>query len=110
MWLEKLKQEIDQQVVELNACRQAARYSLQEVKKTLTNPTVLCWGLMTGFLIGYFSISKKQASINVEKNSSLTSNIAALFSSPLFLFAVTLLKNELTTHSPVGVIANEVKQ
>lgn len=100
MWMKKLKQEIDQQVAELNACRQAVRYSLQEVKKTLTNPTVLSWGLMTGFLIGYFSISKQQPSIKIEKNSSLASNIGAIFTSPLFLFAVTLLKNELSVPPP----------
>jgi len=95
---EKIQWEINQQVAELNACRQAMKQSTQKVRKTIASPSVLCGGAVIGFLVSYFFISKRQISVNtvsVSKKSSFGSRMNTVFSSPLFLLAVALLKNKL---------------
>lgn len=94
MSIKELKWEIDRQVADLNAFRQTIKQSMQKIKKTITKPSVVYSGLMVSFLVGYFFVNKQHDTVIAGEKNSLANSLSTAFSSPLFLLAITLLKNK----------------
>jgi hypothetical protein len=87
----ELQWQIRQKIAKINVARVEADMSIHNIRQALADPLVMCGGLITGFLIGYLLISKPHAAPATKKPPMLHS-LETLLTSPLFLFATTLLK------------------
>jgi hypothetical protein len=87
----ELQWQIRQKTAKINVARVEADMTVQNIRQALADPVVMCGGLATGFLIGYFLIPKPHAAPATKKPPMLHS-LEAVLTSPLFLFATTLLK------------------
>lgn len=92
-----LRQEINRQVANINASRDEISIHSQSVKRKLSDPKVLTGGLITGFLVGFFLLSRRDKSSHqgASRKSNFTAKINTLqnlLSSPLILMVASLLK------------------
>ncbi len=96
--MSKLHQQIALQNARIDACRQEVRQHAKKVKQSLSKPAVLCSGLVGGFLVGYFVVTKPQSTNSdnkapADEESSLQTRLTQLLTSPLFLLAINFLKD-----------------
>lgn len=87
----ELQWQIRQKIAKINIGRVEADMTIQNIRRALADPLVMCSGLVAGFLISYFLIPKPHTAPATKKPPMLHS-LETVLTSPLFLFATTLLK------------------